>query len=219
MNKAIFACLTPYEAFWQLGPLPPMRGHITLVGWRLSRRAIDEGMPADVGAALVSALASIATLNFLASEAPPTGGGETRTFHRSFFDRITSRMRLEPTKILMVSTCDPSEAAHLFEDVGYSWAMQGQAVVLSARGAPPPPLSRDTLLSLVEDDWAETAAQVAGVLGAMRPGVDGDVAGILSLSESFEQSALTALEREAVAAGFDWFVVDESAFRDMLATG
>ena len=46
----------------------------------------------------------------------------------------------------------------------------------------------------------------------MRPGVDGDVAGLLSLSEGFEAVVRRVLETETRLAGFEWALVTESAF-------
>jgi len=46
----------------------------------------------------------------------------------------------------------------------------------------------------------------------VRPGVDGDVAGLLSLTEASEQVTLAALERETRRAEFDWALVTEEAF-------
>jgi hypothetical protein len=50
----------------------------------------------------------------------------------------------------------------------------------------------------------------------LRPGVDGDVAGLLSLTDAIEQAVLAALESETRHAGFDWELLPEDAFIDLL---
>ncbi len=56
-----------------------------------------------------------------------------------------------------------------------------------------------------------------GVAAIVRPGVDGDVAGIMSASDSFERQLLSSLEREASQSGFSWRVLPEDRFADELA--
>jgi len=42
--------------------------------------------------------------------------------------------------------------------------------------------------------------------------VDGDVAGLLSLIDAFDQAVLAALVSETRRAGFDWALMSEEAF-------
>ena len=48
--------------------------------------------------------------------------------------------------------------------------------------------------------------------------MDGDLAGILSLSEESERELLTALERAAGQAGLDWMPLTEDAFATALSS-
>ncbi len=75
------------------------------------------------------------------------------------------------------------------------------------------------MLSLIADDWAQQLVQLrcAGIVGGLRPGVDGDVVGVLSLSDGFTGTLLDALEHEARCAGFGWLRLSETDFKDMLA--
>ncbi|MGH8622501.1 MAG: hypothetical protein ACRET3_10210 [Burkholderiales bacterium] len=56
-----------------------------------------------------------------------------------------------------------------------------------------------------------------GMAAIVRPGVDGDVAGIISASNSFERQLLESIEGEAHQAGFSWRVLPEDSFGDELA--
>jgi hypothetical protein len=60
---------------------------------------------------------------------------------------------------------------------------------------------------------AVQAARVAAidVQGVVRPGVDGDAAGLLSLGDDFDRSLLDALGRETRLAGLTWSIVAEAA--------
>ena len=102
----------------------------------------------------------------------------------------------------------------LFDDASFPWWMQGQVVLLSGFAALPPDVDEDALLVLFGEDWTKRAAPLAaaGIEGIMRPGVDGDVAGLLSLRDEFEQTVLDALEGETRLAGFDWALLPEEVF-------
>jgi hypothetical protein len=129
--------------------------------------------------------------------------------------RLIAKLKGTPPNITLTSTRSAETAMRLFDDAGFPWWMQGQVVLLSEPEAAPPDVDVAALLALFEDDWTKQAAALrpVGVKGAMRPGVDGDVAGVLSLTDAFDQAVLAALERETRLAGFDWAVVPESAFR------
>jgi hypothetical protein len=91
--------------------------------------------------------------------------------------------------------------------------------VLSAADSAPPDLDRQAFFGLFGDDWAERAAALvaSGVLGVLRPGVDGDLAGLLSLTNDFEQGLLARLESDARHTGFDWAILSEDDFARRLA--
>jgi hypothetical protein len=73
------------------------------------------------------------------------------------------------------------------------------------------------LRALFGEDWTKHAASLApvgidGIEGILRPGVDGDVAGLLSLTDAFDQVVLAGLESETRRAGFDWALLPEMEF-------
>jgi hypothetical protein len=223
-HTSIFACRDPRGLHWQLGPLPPATGRLTLIGWSQTASRHDAGVPEEVVRVLARALTSIARVTFPSSAAAaegatrawsPSGDDLVRALTgQGFGDRVVAKLRGRPPDVALMSTRRPETAGRLFDDASFPWWMQGQVVLLSSLDAPPPDLDEDALLALFGEDWTKRAAPLAaiGVDGIMRPGVDGDVAGLLSLRDEFEQVVLDALERETRPAGFDWALLPESAF-------
>ncbi|PCE29115.1 hypothetical protein [Burkholderia ubonensis] len=223
-TAAIFICDTPISRQWQLGPLPPPTGDIALIGWHVEPHSVDSGVPTDVRRLLGRALASIAKLSF-----PVSASAESNTDPRatddqrrqlpfsSLADRFKATLNRQ-SAISLITTCPPDTAIQLFDAPGFSWEWQAQVVVLSERNATPPPLTRDTLFALIGDAWTQHAPALlaSGVVGVMRPGVDGDVVGILSLTPAFKQALIAALEIEAQRANFTCSRVTEPSFAGLL---
>lgn len=68
-------------------------------------------------------------------------------------------------------------------------------------------------------DWARHIDQLtsSGVVGLLRPGVDGDVAGLFSFTRQTHHNLLNALEQEARRAGLSWMLVSEADFAQRLS--
>ena len=222
-HTSIFACRDPRGLHWQLGPLPPATGRVTLLGWSQTTERHDAGVPDEVAGVLACALTSTARVTFPSSAATdratrvwsPVGDDLVRALSgKGFGERVVAKLRGRPSHMALISTRQPETASHLFDDAGFPWWMQGQVVLLSGPDTLPTDLDEEALLALFSEDWTKHAAPLAagGVDGIMRPGVDGDVAGLFSQSDKFEQRVLDALERETRVAGFDWAVLPEEAF-------
>jgi hypothetical protein len=192
----ILACRDPRRTEWQLGPLPPGAGRMTIIGWHSDPPPDDAGVPADVAAVLARALTSVARATFLSSA------------------RADSR----PGQVDLMSTRDAGTLLLAFDDAAWPWWMQGQVILLTTPAEAEPQFDRDDLLALLDDGWARGAAALAvsGVVGVVRPAVDGDLAGLLSLTPAFENATLAALEREARTAALAWAVVTEDEFATRL---
>jgi hypothetical protein len=227
---SLFACSDARGSQWQLGPLPPARGQLTLIGWNESPARPDGGVPPQVARALAHAWTSDARATFPSSLAYPaagstwsdSGGDQVRLLTGGGVrGRIAAKLRGTPPNITLVSTRQPDSLLRVFDDEGFPWWMQGQIALLSKPDAPPPDIDEPQLLALFDDDWTARAAALAAerVEGIVRPGVDGDVAGVLTLSTAFEQAILAAIEREAHAAGAEWTVVSEELFAAKLGSG
>ena len=218
---SILICRDAHAPHWQLGPLPPDYGRLTLVAWTPGA-SDDGGVPADVRAVLARSWTSIARVTFPSSvpalEATDAWSssdvGMIRTLSaRGIVDRTLARLRGAPANATLISTRDPDIASRIFEDAGFPWWLQGQVVLLSNPDADPPAVDEPTLLALFENDWTRRGAALGsiGVEGVVRPGVDGDVAGILTLTDTFDARLLESLERDARGAGLTWAPVSETA--------
>ena len=223
MNKtSIFICPDPRRTEWQLGRLPPAAGRMTLIGWKQEPDPVDAGIPQELGAVLARALASVTRVTFPSSVLhqasangwSKSGGDDVRRLNPTAAARVAAVLKGTPGHVLMVSTRNPDTVMQAFEDPGYPWWMQGQVLLLSSPNAPPPEIERNQFLALFRDDWAREAQALApfGIVAVVRPGVDGAVAGLLSLTTGFNDIVLQALEHEARLALFDWSVLSEEAY-------
>jgi hypothetical protein len=226
-RTAIFACVDAREPHWQLGHLPPKTGRFALIGWKEPDDAIEAGVPEAVAQVLARAFTAVARVMFLADPAgldgwTPLKGDAIRTLaSKGIASRFAAKLKGAPAEIALVSTRHPETAMRLFDDAGFPWWQQGQIILLAGDERSQPNgeredlagWDRDTLLDLFDDDWTTRAALLAskGIVGVVRPGVDGDVAGLLSLPEGFLHTALEAVARQARLAGFDWEIVSEDA--------
>jgi hypothetical protein len=224
-GTSVFACRDARGGQWQLGPLPPVRGRLTLIGWSQPAEQHDAGVPEEVARVLARALTSVARVTFPCSIVSPVATSATvwstqdedliRVLTaKGFGGRIAAKLRGTPPRITLMSTRRPETARRLFDDAGFPWWLQGQVVLLSEPDAPPPEIDEESLLALFGEEWTGHAASLApaGVEGVVRPGVDGDVAGLLSLNDGFEEAVLGALETETRLAGFEWALLTEQAF-------
>jgi hypothetical protein len=180
-------------------------------------------VPDEVAGVLARALTSTARVTFPSSA---VFEGATRVWSpldddlvralsgKGISDRVLAKLRGRPPNVALMSTRRPETAMRLFDDASFPWWMQGQVVLLSGLDASPPEIDEEALLALFDQDWTKRAAPLAaaGIQGIMRPGVDGDVAGLLSLRDEFEQVVLDTLERETRLAGFDFLLLPEEAF-------
>jgi len=214
----ILSCRGAQQKYWQLGVLPPVAGQMTLIGWRLNPLSVEGGVPHSVAVLLAEALTAVTRVGFPSSLLDPFWRQKGTTLAEDDFvrslgkggwcDRINAVWRRIPAEIITVSTRHPLTMQTLFDDALYPWAQQGQVALFSAAETMPPELKRSDWLSLLGGDWAERVARLAirfpSIAGALRPGVDGDVAGLFSLSSEFESAVLSALEERTRQAGMVW---------------
>jgi hypothetical protein len=222
-HPSIIACRDARAPHWQLGPLPPATGRMTLLGWSQTAEQQDAGVPEDVARVLSLALTSVARLTFLCSFVAPAAPSVWSPLQddlirglagKGVVTRIVAKLRGTPPNTALMSTRRAESAMRLFDDAGFPWWMQGQVVLLSGLEGAPPDIDERSLFALFGEEWTKHAASVAplGIKGIMRPGVDGDVAGLLALTDTFEQDVLAALVRETRRAEFDWALLPEQDF-------
>jgi hypothetical protein len=192
-----------------------------LLGWGVTPEPADSGVPEIVGRVLAAGLTAVARVTFpcstcgtvLGDEWARVGEDQVRSLDaRGAIERVKARLGGIPAEIGMVSTRSPASACRLFDDPAYPWWMQGQVAMLS-EGEAPPRVDRATLIGLIEDgDTNAAALQSLGIGSVLRPGVDGDVAGLWSSTEAFGERLATALESASRAAGCEWEIVSEAEF-------
>ncbi|WP_292998840.1 hypothetical protein [Nevskia sp.] len=188
MTDALIACRGAVALHWHLGVVSA-REHFAMIGWRTSPPSVDGGIPVSVVQVLATALASIADIAFIGADGTV----------------ITAR--------------SVDDATQAFDLPQQPWTLQAQTILLLQPRFTSIALDRSGIRRILSDDWKSQVQSLAGagVVGAVRPGVDGDVAGICSLTAEIESRLIDALSREARKAGFAWIECDESAFAEALA--
>lgn len=227
-ETCLLACQTPRKRQWQLGKLPPDEGTMLLIGWRLFPFPVDGGVPQPVASILAAAVSSAAKVSFPSVDLagynqryknvlPETT--ITLLENNGMTEGIKFLLNGAPRTISLLTTTDAATLTHMFNDSAFAWHMQGQIALLCPADGNVPVLSREELLSLIGDEWVRHTAELRqrGIIGAIRPGVDGDVLGVHALDEQFAATLMKALEYEAHRAGIEWRVVTEDVFTDMLS--
>jgi hypothetical protein len=228
-TTSILICRDPRGSQWQLGTLPPEQGSVTLIGWQRVPQPTDSGVPQEVAAVLARSLAAVARVTFPSSAIDVAVGAAWSPHSDDLVRELTARgvggqvkavLAGRPNKVVLVSTRAPATVMTAFDDGQYPWWLQGQVLMLSALDADPPDVDQETLFSLFDDDWTRHAAAMGarGLAGVMRPGVDGDVAGLLALADPLGGDFLGKMEHEARLAGRGWEIVDEQTFAARLAS-
>lgn len=216
--RTLAICRDPRgEKLWKLGPLPPPHGAIALV--RIPRQ--DEDVEPVEHRILARALCSVARVTFPREPVEPPlpetweVRGERHVVAlplgpaRAWTRRLGERLGFHETRGL-VSTRRPENVTALFEDPG--WSLEGVMGLLSAPDAAPPTVTAEQLDALLAPTWTEAALALAteNVIGAVRPGVDGDVAGLFATSPSFLDRVVDAIAREAEKLGVPHAFVSEA---------
>lgn len=209
-RRRIWVQRAPVEAHFQLGEAPAGTAW-TLVGWDLADDAVDAGPDAAVAGLWSRALAGCARTTFPCSSWPgpatadaawtEVDGDAVRHAEAGWRARLGGTARLA-----LCSTRREASVRRLFDDAQLAWGRQAQVALLSAPGSPPPDLGVAEVLALMDAGGLRDAAALrgVGVEAVLRPGVDGDVAGLLAIDGGRVERLLAALQTEAARAGFDW---------------
>lgn len=211
----LIECINPRADHWQLGPLPPTEGRIVLIGWKTEPGPVDAGVTTPIDGILARGATSCARVTFLWSGDPApadldVGDVLYRTRGTGGIDKMATMLQGRPTSFTLLSTRSADLARRMFQVTGFDWSEQGQIALLSDAEAPPPELDRQAVVELTSDAWATRclALSSASVFGALRPGVDGDVAGLFCATEEFHRIAIEALKSSSVAAGAEWITAE-----------
>lgn len=208
------------ESHWRLGDLGTVAGrHAMLLGWE-APDAIDGGIPPLVADTWARALAANARVTFLCSQPIArasadwlASGDDGEDFTkaapgRSPLGSAVARLRGQPGDVALVCSKRSATIAQAFDDAVFCWWLQSQVLLLSPLEAPPPALAPDTVLALLDEDWAtrSTALRSQGVIAVARPAVDGDALGLLAFDAAASERLLAAIAEEARASALGWSV-------------
>lgn len=223
---SILTSTSPRSAQWQLAGFVGAPTSM-LWGWHQAPRAVDNGMPDEVANVLSRALCRCARISFLFSAPEEI----TATYQKEFYSiqpirepgpfapPIVRWWSGSPPRLVIVSSSDPNVVFRLFNDGYFSWVLQGQTAFLSSLSDPVPDF-RDVLSKAWQNKYQDApldAINDYSLMGIMRPGVDGDVAGILFRSIQDRGNFLTALQEEAESSSMQFKHCDEAEFMDSLA--
>src|SRR5690606_3733254 len=108
-------------------------------------------------------------------------------------------------------------ARQLFDDPGFPWWMQGQIALISAAETSAA-LERATLLKLMDPMQPIHRADLSALSlkAVIQPGVDGDVAAIISVDAETDAAIVGAIESSARESGFQWKATSEGDFARVL---
>jgi hypothetical protein len=222
-RKDLFLCVDPRSSQWQLGSLPPSAGRVMLLGWTRPTADEDE-VPEVVRGALAAALVSVGRLVFPSTQSatvePLLRAGDTVIdLERTITGRLNALLTRRPPTVSVVYTSSSGGARTLFDDPGFPWWLQGQVALLT-RHDEPLILDEHTLEALISDQWAQMTHKLEpqGVVGSIRPGVDGAVVAVLSLSEQTEQAIRTAIYDEVSRTEVSCVELSELEFMDRIST-
>jgi hypothetical protein len=218
-NELLVSPGTPPDK-WQL--FPHMTGHMLMIGWRLATgRSVDDGVPPEVAPVLALALANLGWVSFFDSSEPiRTPDDQVSPINPpGFSGRVRAAVAGLPKEVYLVSTRRPDLVASAFVASFFSWVMQGQAILISPHDRKPPELDWSQMLSITggESSALEAAISEWGAEAVVRPGVDGDVAGLLATDEIVTKRAVASLRDAACSHGFDMRILSESEFAEVLA--
>lgn len=221
----IVVSTSAWASHWQLCGILGTPTSI-LLGWCQTPAPVDAGVPGDVADLLSRALCRGARVSFLATRPDDIAARHVPGSYsiRPLAGRgvLNGRLRRwlgQPADVALVSSSDPGVVRRLFEDEYLAWVLQGQYVFLSAASDLAPELG-DVLSKAWRRRCEEAAMRLIedhSLTGILRPGVDGDVAGILFRSDAHRESFLAALREEAEKDGMPLAICGEAEFMELLA--
>ncbi|MEO6599771.1 MAG: hypothetical protein ABIQ16_07860 [Polyangiaceae bacterium] len=172
---------------WRL-PVRQAAGTRLLVAWSTTEQRIDAGVPDFAAEAMTNAWFRSAAVTYPIAVRPPTGAPMLpRKWQLGrHFEWATARSAMQAR-------------TQIFDADYFSWAQEGQVVILSPLGAPL--RATQAHLEVANDPTVFEQLASAGALGVVLPGVDGQVAGLYSFTAAFERSVCLALEAAAAEQG------------------
>jgi hypothetical protein len=195
-------------------------GYQTMIGWHVaSGRGVEDGVPAEVAQVLLRAFTKVGWVSFFdAAERGASADTQVVCLEPGIGGRLRASLASLPRTVFLVSTRRWDVAVSAFDAEMFSWSLQGQALLVSGVDVSRPRVAWDEMMLITGRESTITAE----MLGSMKvdaivfPGVDGDVAGLLSVDAHVEAHILQELRAEGEAAGFAWRDLPEDEFAEAL---
>jgi hypothetical protein len=230
MSMRIFITHDAPGPQWQLGSPPSDLGAFALIGWEADE--VEGGVPERVVNVLARSLAASGRVTFACSTISatdaPGGQGQGRDFiaryrTRSVLGRMAAQFSARaPIDLVLLSTTTEQTVRRLFNDAGYPWWNQAQFALISSAGAPSPDFDKVAFdpARLLQGEWPQSLGglQPLGVQAILRPGVDGDVAGLSCASREIRDHFEAILSRSAEEFGMSLQYVGETEFAQALSS-
>jgi hypothetical protein len=217
MNQrdSLLVTFAPKSTRWMLPPSET--GQVVLIGWRLAReRPVDGGIPPKIADALCRGFSRCSWMSFFDAAEPLSSAGAQvgRLVVSGLGPRLRALSQRLPSTVFQVSTRLPEIAAGAFDASLFSWAMQGQVLMLSAPDHLPRVLTWAEMWSLSSRERPITSdvLKTLDVEAVLFPGVDGDVGGLVSANCEVETRLMSALQMGVDAAGINWRILSEEEF-------
>ena len=224
-HASLVATRDASDPSWELRPDRRGRDNSLLIGWPRRDHAVDAGVPGDVALLLARALCGLGSLTFPHPMAyafnpgpewrPVLGGLACVLVPDPWRDRPSSH------RLPLICTSDPEVARTLFDAEGFSWELLSQVAVLTLGQLVPARLDFSRWKALIERSGRdlERSLTEAGVTAILTPGVDGDVAELITLPPLSYEDVEARLDEECARAGVTFRVVPESSFERALSAG
>ncbi len=227
-KSALFVCLEPHQEHWQLGYLDRAPKRPLILGWTVENEDADGAVPPAVVQIIArSLITSFAQVTFACTTSQSIEcTDQWNLIEGDYYRQITDDHWLGRIAIfgkssqsgMLCSTNNSRSLIRAFDDGNFPWWLQGQVLFLSMENdhCPPPDLCWNDFVQVNNDLWIENYASIRGLVGIVRPGVDGVIAGIHIHDNERCAHLLASLETHSRAAGFDWQIIDEATFIERL---
>jgi hypothetical protein len=222
-RQAVFVCREPQGDHWQLGPLDGSVDGPLLIGWRVDPTPVDAGLPPQVAQILARSLVHHFLVTCMSSTFSGTAEDGWTPSGSHFIRRLVGRRQSHhffagvPAHATLFATREPAAVVTMLNDACFPWTLQGQVALLSDPAVPPPPsFEPDGVEMLCCLSWWKSASAIEGLWGALRPGVDGDIAGVFVADADQRDSWLSSLKGECHASAFSFEILDNATFADRL---
>jgi hypothetical protein len=189
---------------------------VTMIGWHA---AAGSGVPANVAQILLRAFTTTGWVSFFdASEPAELSDTRVARLEAGIGGRLRASLARFPHEIFLISTRRWDVGVSAFDASIFSWSMLGQALLISDGEAPTAAVGWDEAMVITGREEPITAQMLSAwnLDAIVFPGVDGDVAGLISASAPIEERILEDLRAEAEAADFTWRTLAENEFAEAL---